>query len=60
VTRRLRDHGPALVFAAAGVWAMSFLALYGFGWNDYETEVTPAYAALTSGRLWQFLTLAPG
>lgn len=60
MTRRLRDHGPVLVFAAAGVWAMSFLALYGFGWNDYETEVTPAYDALTSGHLWQFLTLAPG
>ena len=60
MTRRLRDHGPALVFATAGVWAMSFVALYGFGWNDYETEVTPAYDALTSGHLWQFLTLAPG
>jgi len=60
VSRRLRDHGPALVFATAGVWAMSFLALYGFGWNDYETEVAPAYGALTAGHLWQFLTLAPG
>jgi hypothetical protein len=60
VTRRLRDHGPALVFATAGVWAMSFLALYGFGWNDYETEVAPAYGALTAGHVWQFLTLAPG
>ena len=38
---------------------MSFLALYGFGWNDYATEVAPAYAALTSGHVWQFLTLAP-
>ena len=60
MTRRLRDHGPALVFATAGVWAMSFVALYGFGWNDYETEVAPAYAALTAGHVWQFLTLAPG
>ena len=39
---------------------MSFLALYGFGWNDYETEAAPAYASLTSGHLWRFLTLAPG
>ena len=60
MTRRLRDHGPALVFATVGVWAMAFLALYGFGWNDYESEVAPAYAALTSGHVWHFLTLAPG
>ncbi len=60
MTRRLRDHGPTLAFAAFGVWAMSFVALYGFGWNDYSSEVAPAYAALTTGHLWQFLTLAPG
>ena len=60
VIRRLRDHGPALVVAAAGVWMMSYLALYGFGWNDYVTEVAPAYAALTAGHLSQFLALAPG
>jgi len=57
---RLRDQGPALAFAALGVWAMSYLALYGFGWNDYESEVTPAYDALTAGHVWEFLKLAPG
>jgi Glycosyltransferase family 87 len=56
----VRDHGPALAFAAFGVWAMSFLTLYGFGWNDYGTEAAPAYDALTSGHLWRFLELAPG
>jgi len=60
VIRRLRDHGPALVVAAAGVWMMSYLALYGFGWNDYASEVVPAYDALTTGHLSQFLALAPG
>jgi hypothetical protein len=60
VIRRLRDHGPALVVAAAGVWMMSYLALYGFGWNDYASEVMPAYDALTTGHLSQFLALAPG
>ena len=38
---------------------MSFAALYGFGWNDYSVEVTPAYGALTSGHVWTFLSLAP-
>ena len=61
VTRlRVRDHGPALAFAALGVWAMSFLTLYGFGWNDYASEVAPAYDALTAGHVLQFLQLAPG
>jgi hypothetical protein len=57
---RVRDHGPALAFAALGVWATSFLTLYGFGWNDYATEVAPAYAALTAGHVLGFLQLAPG
>jgi len=56
----VRDHGAAIAFAAVGVWAMSFLTLYGFGWNDYATEVAPAYAALTSGHLLTFLQLSPG
>jgi hypothetical protein len=59
MTTRVRDHAPALLFATAGVWAMSFIALYGFGWNDYSVEVAPAYGALTSGHLWRFLQLAP-
>ncbi len=59
MTTRLRDHAPALLFATAGVWAMSFIALYGFGWNDYSVEVAPAYGALTSGHVWTFLQLAP-
>jgi hypothetical protein len=47
------------VLAGAGVWVMTYLALYGFGWNDYDVEVKPAYDALVGGHLWRFLTLAP-
>ena len=57
---RLREGGPALLAASLGVWMMTFLGLYGFGWNDYATEVTPAYDALVGGHVWRFLTLAPG
>jgi len=31
--------------AALGVWAMAYVALYGFGWNDYATEVVFEMAA---------------
>jgi hypothetical protein len=55
----MRDHGPAVAFAAIAVWATAYVSLYGFGWNDYETEVLPAYTALTGGHLWEFLKLAP-
>jgi hypothetical protein len=60
MTRRARDHAAALVLVAAAVWLMTYLGLYGFGWNDYSTEALPALDALTAGHLWQFLSLAPG
>ena len=47
------------MFAAAAAWAVGFVSLYGFGWNDYESEALPAYTALTGGHLWEFLKLAP-
>jgi hypothetical protein len=59
VTRRLRDHGPALAFAGLAALAVGYVTLYGFGWNDYETEALPAVTALTGGHLWEFLKLAP-
>jgi len=59
VSRRLRDHGLAIAFAAACVWATAYVSLFGFAWNDYESEALPAYTALTGGHLWRFLTLAP-
>ncbi len=36
-----------------------WLGLYGFAWSDYETEVRPAYDALTHGHVLEFLRLAP-
>jgi hypothetical protein len=60
MTTRLRDSAPALLLSAAGVWAMTYVGLYGFGWNDYSTEVAPAYDALTAGHVGRFLALAPG
>jgi hypothetical protein len=60
VYARLREAGPVLLAAAVGVWLMTFLGLYGFGWNDYSTEAAPAYSALVGGHLWRFLELAPG
>ncbi|HZL54201.1 MAG TPA: glycosyltransferase 87 family protein [Solirubrobacteraceae bacterium] len=59
MSRRLRDHGPALGFAAVAAWAAGYVSLFGFGWNDYDTEALPAYTALTGGHVWQFLKLAP-
>jgi len=56
----VREHAGALLLGALGVWVMAYIALYGIGWNDYSTEVQPAYDALTAGHIWQFLTLAPG
>jgi hypothetical protein len=60
VTRRLREHGLALVFAGVGVWTMVYLGLYGFAWTDYDFEVTPAYNELTAGHVWAFFQHAPG
>jgi hypothetical protein len=48
-----------LACAAAGIAAIAYLGLSGFGWNDYEAEAQPAYNALTGGHVWRFLTLAP-
>ena len=33
--------------------------LYGFAWNDYETEAQPAFEALIHGHLLEFLRLVP-
>jgi hypothetical protein len=47
------------LMAAAGCAGIAWLGLYGFGWNDYEVEVKPAYQALLGGHLGSFLRLAP-
>ena len=38
---------------------MAWLGLYGFAWNDYETEAQPAFDALAHGHVLEFLRLAP-
>ncbi len=48
---------PAM--AALGVACMAWLGLYGFGWNDYETEALPAMQALVHGHFASFAQLAP-
>jgi hypothetical protein len=48
---------PAM--AAFGVACMSWLGLYGFAWNDYESEAQPAMQALLHGHFAQFAQLAP-
>jgi hypothetical protein len=57
--RRVRENALCACMAAAGCAAMAWLGLYGFGWNDYETEVAPAYRALLAGHLASFLRLVP-
>ena len=48
---------PAM--AALGVACMAWLGLYGFAWNDYETEALPAMQALVHGHFASFAQLAP-
>lgn len=38
---------------------MAWLGLYGFAWNDYDTEARPAVDALVHGHLLEFLRLSP-
>jgi hypothetical protein len=38
---------------------MAWLGLYGYGWNDYDTEARPAIDALVQGHLNTFFALAP-
>jgi len=47
----------ALALAASGVTA--WLGLYGYGWNDYDTEARTAVDALVQGHVTSFFQLAP-
>jgi hypothetical protein len=57
--RRLREHALCACAAIASCATMAWLGLYGFGWNDYDNEVRPAYEALAGGHVLGFLRLAP-
>ena len=57
--RIARENAGCAFLAACGCAAMAWLGLYGFAWNDYETEARPAFAALTHGHVLEFLRLVP-
>ena len=43
----------------AGVLVMSWLALYGFAWSDYDNEASAAFRALSEGDLTGFFSQVP-
>jgi hypothetical protein len=55
----LRANGACIALAAAGCLALGWLGLYGYGWNDYETEALSAVTALVHGHVGEFLRLSP-
>lgn len=55
----VRKNAFCAFMAATGCSAVAWLSLYGFAWNDYDTEVRPAFEALAQGHLSLFLRLAP-
>jgi hypothetical protein len=57
--RLVRENAVCALAAGAASAAMAWLGLYGFAWNDYETEAKPAFDALTEGHVLEFLRLAP-
>jgi hypothetical protein len=57
--RALRENLPCAAMALAASAVLAWLALYGFAWNDYETEAQPAFEALIHGHLIGFLQLVP-
>lgn len=57
--RLVRENALSMFFAGAATATMAWLGLYGFAWNDYETEARPAFDALVHGHTIEFLRLAP-
>jgi hypothetical protein len=57
--RLVRDNAFCVLVAGAATVTMAWLGLYGFAWNDYETEALPAFQALVHGHAIEFLRLAP-
>jgi hypothetical protein len=50
---------PWLALASIASLATAWLGLYGYGWNDYDTEARAAVDALVQGHLTSFFQLAP-
>ena len=57
--RLVRENALSAFVAGAATATMAWLGLYGFAWNDYETEARPAFEALMHGHAIEFLRLAP-
>ncbi len=57
--RVLRENALCAFMASVGCASMAWLSLYGFAWNDYDTEARPSYEALIHGHVLGFLRLAP-
>jgi hypothetical protein len=57
--RAVRENALCAFVAGAGCAAMAWLGLYGFAWNDYDTEARPAFDALVHGHVHEFLALVP-
>jgi hypothetical protein len=57
--RVARENALCAFMAVAGCATMAWLGLYGFAWNDYDTEARGAFQALTQGHVLEFLRLAP-
>src|ERR1700677_4065430 len=57
--RAVRENALCAFLAGIGCATMAWLALYGFAWNDYDTEARPSFEALLHGHLTEFLRLAP-
>ncbi len=57
--RFARENALCAALAVVGSAVVGWLGLYGYAWNDYDTEVRPSLEALTAGHLQEFLRLAP-
>lgn len=56
---RAKNESGWWLAALAGVAVISWLALQGFAWNDYDAEVSAAVAALIAGDFQGFLSQLP-
>ncbi|HTB49931.1 MAG TPA: glycosyltransferase 87 family protein, partial [Solirubrobacteraceae bacterium] len=54
-----RENALCAFLAGTASAVVAWLGLYGFAWNDYETEARPAFDALAAGHVLEFLRLAP-
>lgn len=56
---RIRSEWAWWAAALTGVAMMSWLALMGFAWTDYDTEASGAMKSLIAGDVWNFFAQLP-